>query len=124
MPSYSPSYSHQMIPFSVCRNFRVLSFVKRMRIESDETYLELFGREDSDEELYIDDDEVEGFAEIDEDGGINGCNRDPNLFTLKKVCLVYERIIYRPIRRILIYTSYFYRMKSFRQYQQRQINNL
>ena len=24
----------------------------------------------------------------------NGCNRDPKLFTLKKVCLVYERIIY------------------------------
>ena len=38
---------------------------KRMLIESDEMYLELFGRGDSDEELYINDDEVEGFAEID-----------------------------------------------------------
>ena len=35
-----------------------------MRIESDETHLYLFGREDSEQELYIDDDEVEGFAEI------------------------------------------------------------
>ena len=24
----------------------------------------------------------------------NGCHRDPKLFTLKKVCLVYEQIIY------------------------------
>ena len=24
----------------------------------------------------------------------NGCNHDPKLLTLKKVCLVYERIIY------------------------------
>ena len=41
----------------------IVTQVKRMRIESEEPYLELFGREDSDEELYIDDD-VEGFAEI------------------------------------------------------------
>ena len=43
--------------------------VKRMRIESNEMYVELFGREDSDDEFYIDDDEVEGFAEIDKDRG-------------------------------------------------------
>ena len=46
--------------------------VKRMRIESNEMYVELFGREDSDDEFYIDDDEVEGFAEIDKDRGFCG----------------------------------------------------
>ena len=74
--------------------------VKRRRIESDETYAELFRREDSDEEFEgfdIDDDEEQGFAEINNDKWIDGCNCDPTLFTLKKVCLVYDRINYRPI---------------------------
>ena len=57
--------------------------VKRRRIESDETYAELFGREDSDEEFEgfdIDEDEEQGFAEINKDEWIDGCNRDPKLF--------------------------------------------
>ena len=49
----------------------------------------------------------------------NGCNRDPKLFTLTKVCLVYERIIYDRSD-----VSCFIQVISFRQYQQRQICNL
>ena len=50
--------------------------VKRRRIKSNETYTELFGREDSDEEFEgfdINDDEDEGFAEINKDRWIDGC---------------------------------------------------
>ena len=57
--------------------------VKRRQIESEETYEELFGREDSDEDfeaLYIVGDEEEVCAEIYRDGLINGCNPDPKLF--------------------------------------------
>lgn len=55
---------------------------KRRRIEGDneDIYRELFGGEDSDEEFEgfeIESDDEEGFREIDSEGWVAGCKRDP-----------------------------------------------